>query len=257
MSAGPASGRLEHRRVLPSERLSASIAHFWWVRWELGAPHEAETLPHPSAHLVFEQGDDRRELFGVSTRRFVRRLEGEGEVFGIKFRPAAFQPLLGASMAAITDRALPLERVFGEDAEGFRAEVGEARGLEAKIATAEAFLGPRVSPLPAEVAALRDLTERIAEDRALVRAEEVARLAGLDARTLQRRFRRFVGVGPKWVLRRFRLHEAAARLAGARPPPLAALAAELGYSDQAHFSRDFAATVGCSPGRFIARRRAR
>jgi AraC-like DNA-binding protein len=50
------------------------------------------------------------------------------------------------------------------------------------------------------------------------------------------------------VIKRYRLHEAAARLGGA--VDMAALALELGYFDQAHFIRDFKAVVGQPPGRY-------
>jgi AraC-like DNA-binding protein len=43
------------------------------------------------------------------------------------------------------------------------------------------------------------------------------------------------------------LHDAAARLADAGRVNLTRLAHELGYSDQAHFTRDFKAVVGRSP----------
>ena len=78
---------------------------------------------------------------------------------------------------------------------------------------------------------------------------------GLSERTLQRLFRRYVGVGPKWVLQRARLHDAVERLDTADGPvDLAALATELGWFDQAHFTRDFTALVGQSPAAYAARR---
>jgi len=56
-----------------------------------------------------------------------------------------------------------------------------------------------------------------------------------------------VGVSPKWVIRHFRLHDAASRLAKAEDVNLTSLAQDLGYADQAHFTRDFKAIVGRSP----------
>ena len=50
-------------------------------------------------------------------------------------------------------------------------------------------------------------------------------------RTLQRLFRRYVGVGPKWVLKRLRIHRAAERLTATSPPRWTELALELGYYD--------------------------
>jgi methylphosphotriester-DNA--protein-cysteine methyltransferase len=60
-----------------------------------------------------------------------------------------------------------------------------------------------------------------------------------------------VHVTPKWVLRRVRLHEAAERMADGGGD-WAALALDLGYFDQAHFSNDFKAVVGRSPAEYAA-----
>lgn len=57
-------------------------------------------------------------------------------------------------------------------------------------------------------------------------------------------------MSPKWVIQRYRLHEAAAQLTSGRPPTLAALAAALGYFDQAHFARDFKSIVGAAPSAY-------
>ena len=74
---------------------------------------------------------------------------------------------------------------------------------------------------------------------------------GVNKRTLQRLFAKYVGVSAKWVIQRYRLHEAAERLGGDEDVDLAALALELGYADQAHFARDFRAMVGRPPAAFV------
>src|SRR6202044_2078162 len=80
--------------------------------------------------------------------------------------------------------------------------------------------------------------------------------AGLSERKLQRLFSDYVGVSPKWVMRRARLHEAALRVDADGPASVdwAALAADLGYADQAHLTRDFTATLGVPPTRYAAAR---
>jgi AraC-like DNA-binding protein len=72
-------------------------------------------------------------------------------------------------------------------------------------------------------------------------------------RSLQQLFSEYLGVSPKWVLRRFRLQEAADRLAGGEELDLAALALSLGYFDQAHFTSDFRKLVGEPPARYRER----
>ena len=66
-------------------------------------------------------------------------------------------------------------------------------------------------------------------------------------RGLQRLFAEYVGIGPKWVIRRYRLHEVTARMAAGRAIDWAALAADLGYADQGHFIRDFKTMFGEPP----------
>ncbi len=72
----------------------------------------------------------------------------------------------------------------------------------------------------------------------------------MSVRSLQRLFGDYVGVSPKWVMRRARLHEAALRADGGEPVDWAALAIDLGYADQAHLTREFTATIGVPPSRY-------
>lgn len=94
------------------------------------------------------------------------------------------------------------------------------------------------------------LVERIAKDASITRVEELARVAGAGPRALQRLFREEVGASPKWVIRRFRLQEAALRIERGDASSLATLAADLGYADQAHLARDFKRAVGKAPSEF-------
>jgi transcriptional regulator GlxA family with amidase domain len=59
-----------------------------------------------------------------------------------------------------------------------------------------------------------------------------------------------VGVSPKWVLRRHRVHLAAEMLGRDPGLDLAGLAAAVGYYDQAHFTGDFVRAVGTAPGEY-------
>jgi hypothetical protein len=72
---------------------------------------------------------------------------------------------------------------------------------------------------------------------------------------LRERFERTLagaGLSPSWVIRRYRLHEAAAHATAGGDVDWARLAISLGYYDQAHLVRDFTATVGTAPARYAA-----
>jgi AraC-like DNA-binding protein len=251
--ASEPDGRLEARRVLPSADLAPFIHHYGSVHWDLRSPFAAETLQHPAGRIELDAqgGDWRVRVVGVRTGRFGKRQTGTGQFFIVQFRPATLQPLLGAAMSDLTNRTLPAAQLLGPRADDWARALQREQSLEAEITTTEAFLRSVLPALPPAVATLCDLVERVAAEPALNRVELVAAAAELDVRTLQRRFKWFVGVHPKWVIQRYRLLEAAQQLRAAQSSvALAGLAAELGYADQAHFVRDFRRVVGRSPGAF-------
>ena len=88
------------------------------------------------------------------------------------------------------------------------------------------------------------------QDPGLTQVRDLAERAGMSERTLQQLFSDYVGVTPKWVICRYRLHEAADKLSRDEPVELSELAHALGYSDQAHFTRDFRKRVGKAPAQY-------
>jgi AraC-like DNA-binding protein len=126
------------------------------------------------------------------------------------------------------------------------------RDLVARIERLEAALLARLRPLPPQAQTIRDVIERIEHARDWLKAEQIAAHLKVSLRTAQRRFQRHAGVSPKWVIRRYRLIEAADAIRLEPTRPFADLAVELGYFDQSHFTRDFAALIGQTPSAFAA-----
>lgn len=245
-------GFLDGRRFVPSAKLAPYIHHYWSICWSLRSPFEAKALPHPAAQILRIASSLERSavVLGVPSGPVARTLTDDGETFGISFRPVMFHALLGAPMTTITDRTVPLESVLGPSARGWASAIDGAREPEEKVALTEAWLVPLLATPSPHLERIRDLVERMAVDHAILRVDDVARIGDLDRRALQRCFRTYVGVSPKSVIQRYRLHEAAVQLRAAQPPALADLAGSLGYADQAHFARDFKRTVGQTPRAF-------
>jgi AraC-like DNA-binding protein len=80
--------------------------------------------------------------------------------------------------------------------------------------------------------------------------QELSRRSGMSQRSLQRLFQEYVGASPKWVIRRYRLHELVERLKAGDVVDGAQAALDLGYFDQAHLINDFRSIVGYSPARY-------
>jgi AraC-like DNA-binding protein len=226
------------------------------VQWDLRglAPERAETLPHPSVHLIFERNVGGR-IAGVARGKFSRVLEGEGGAIAAKFRPGGFYPFVRVSVSTLSGTTPSVRDVFGADGDAVEQAVLTERTDASRITLIEEFLRG-LRPQPDEhVARIAEIVHAVAGNREIVKVEDLVDRYGLNKRTLQRLFAKYVGVSPKWVIQRYRLHEAAEQLASNESISQSALALDLGYSDQAHFARDFKTVVGTSPAAYARKAR--
>ncbi|GGQ12762.1 AraC family transcriptional regulator [Streptosporangium pseudovulgare] len=237
----------DYVRQAPSPELAAYVEHFWVVTWTgLAEPYEQRIVSHPTVNMTIT--DDFHRIAGVIRGGFSYTMRGDGRVLGVRFRPGGFRPFLDGPVSRLTGRFTEIGEMYGAAGATLVGRVLAEPGARAAVALVERFLldlEPRRDPVAEEVAALVAMAEG---DVSVTRVDELAARAGRSMRSLQRLFRDYVGVGPKWVIRRFRLHEAAERVY--RGLDLATLATELGYTDQAHLTRDFTAAVGMSPAAY-------
>ncbi len=245
-----AGTRFRLSRHQPSAALRPFVDFLWIVRWDLSGeqPHEQKILPHPNVNLAFEESGP--AVYGVDRKLFTRRIAGRGKVLGVRLSPGGFRPFWTAPVSRLTDRTIPAAEVFGAAVAAAQEAIMGAPGDAAMVAHAEEFLNgvlPDRDPVAESVA---EMVSLINADPSLTRVDQLAALSGLSVRRLQRLFAEYVGVGPKWVMRRARLHEAAQRADQGAVVGWAAMAADLGYADQAHLTREFTALIGVPPARY-------
>ena len=243
--------RYRHERYHPSPDLELYVEHFWLVEWDLRgqAPERAETLPHPNVHMIFERHGKSR-LRGPARAKFSTVLEDKGAVFAVKFTPAGFYPFAGVPVSRFSNATTTLYEVFGTEGDGLDHAVLSEDTDQLRVNLVEDFLRARGPEPDANVRLISEIVYSVAKDRAIVKVEDLVHRYDMNKRTLQRLFERYVGVSPKWVIQRYRLHEAAEQLGNGALPNYADLAVTLGYSDQAHFVRDFRALIGVSPAAY-------
>jgi len=211
----PKAGEGKFRLTLhpPVPDLDFFVEHYWIVRWDLSGqePYLSETLPHPCVHLVIEK--DKSRIVGVTTGKFSQLLEGKGQVFGVKFKPGAFYPFVQSPVARFTDDAISFRDVFGVASAALEAAILSRENEGEMVALAENFLRERLPERDENVAVINQIIDRIIADRAIAKVDDVVSRLNLNKRALQRIFSQYVGVSPKWVIKRYRLHEAAEQLA--------------------------------------------
>ncbi|MEU8186258.1 helix-turn-helix domain-containing protein [Micromonospora carbonacea] len=258
------------RRRLPAAALLPYVEHYWLIDWDLDEPFEQRVLPHPAVNLVFRRdpaggpASGSAEVAGVGRELFRITLAGTGRVSGVQFRPGGFRPFWPRPVAELTGerRPLPAGLVGGrhpcDGTDDERAATLDALLLAwhprpASLPASPSAAGVAAASVPAAdppTAEAMALAGEIRADRSVLRVDDLARRHGTTTRRLQRLFLDHVGVSPKWVIRRYRIQEAIEHAAGGGPVDWAAVAADLGYADQAHLIREFAAETGLTPAAY-------
>lgn len=233
------------RHHLPSEKLADFVEHYWLIDWDLRgqAPFISEVLPHPSVHLVLERG--RSGVFGVVRGKYSHFLKDTGKVFGVKFRIGAFYPIAGFPISRLTDSSMSIASIFDVDGEELTKDVLSLGSDEAMIERLETFLHPYLPEKDNIVEELNRISATVETNPEIRKVEDLMAILPYSKRHLQRIFQQYVGVSPKWLIQRYRLHEAADLVA--KSADWARLAVDLGYFDQAHFIKDFKAMIGQTP----------
>ena len=232
-----------YREISPPPDL-AHVVRCLWVREGAGRP--VVVLPDGCVDVVVRDGAV--VVAGPDTRPVPHTVAPGAEIRGIRFHPGAAAAALGVPADELRDRRVPLDAVWGRAAAEAAADALSGRAAEAAADARLAedladALRPRLraaAPDPRVLAAARRLARAPATPIPVL-----ASALGLGERQLRRRFAAAVGYGPKTFARvaRFRAALDAIRAGD----PLARAAADAGYADQAHMTREMAALAGATP----------
>ena len=251
-----AEERITVGRADPPAGLAWCVDYLWWVCWDTPTPHTQNVIPRPAVHVAAELWEGRPRLLvnGVATELFERTLHGVGRTVAVAFRPGGFRPFVRGEVGSLVGRMVPAEPVLGIDdrpiAERMLDPALPVQDAANELATWLLSLDAELDPIVERVAAL---VERSEVDRSILRSHQLADIAGVSDRTLQRWFRTYIGVSPKTVVQRHRLLDVAAAAHADDEVDWAALAGELGYADQSHLIRHFRAVIGETPARYASR----
>lgn len=181
---------------------------------------------------------------GARSGFYVRESSGASCSVGAVLRPGAALGLFGVGADELAERHTPLDDLWGLDAHRLRSRLQESRSAEDRLALLEAALLahlPRVRGLHPAIAAM------LGERPATWTVSDAVRDSGVSHRRFIALFRQTVGLPPKRWLQVQRFQAVLSAMGRDADDPLAALAADAGYSDQSHFNRDFLAFTGVTP----------
>jgi len=126
----------------------------------------------------------------------------------------------------------------------------DADDFDGAVAQVEDFLIGKLLTATFDLKQIQVAAQALYREKGQFRVSELADYCNLSARQLQRQFQDVIGVSPKTLARTIRFEEIRSRLMFHPETNLTDLAYEFGYTDQAHFIRDFKEFTGKTPGEF-------
>ena len=227
-------------RELPPPPPIAGHVMCLWTRH--GAP-AARVLPDACADIVWT--GDTLIVAGPATQATVPKVRAAATKVGVRFRTGAAAGALGLPAAELRDETVGLEEIWGARGRELAERVTEAGGTRERLKLMSSAVADAPAPDPLVRAAVRDL----AHPR--TRVAELGKSLAISERQLRRRIEEAVGYSPRTLARVLRLQRFL-RLAERDGEDLARLAAEAGYADQAHLTRDCRDLCGLPAGALLS-----
>ena len=187
-------------------------------------------------------------LAGPDTGPVVYPVERDYSAAGLRLRPGVAGSVLGLPACELRDERPELSALWGRDAARLEERIALAQPSDRRE-----LLEQAVRPLAREA----ELDELVLAGLPLLgrrgsSVAELARTLAISERALRRRFNDAIGYGPKKLDRIIRFRRLLRLAALRREDGLAAAAAELGYADQAHLTREVRELSGLTPGELLA-----
>jgi AraC-like DNA-binding protein len=181
-------------------------------------------------------------LVGARSRFAAIDSSHRSATIAVRLRPGALPLITGVSALAFVDRSVPIADVFAARA---------LRDLELSADAPARLLAVQLLRLLRRVR--RGTMPALLPSRAAgtLAVTAIASSLGMPSRSLHERYRRYVGLSPKRMLRITRLHEALR--AARRGSSWSAVAQASGFADQSHLTREMQALLGETPGAWAAR----
>lgn len=231
-----------YRELRPPPALARHVACLWW---RSGPP--PRVLPDGCTDVVWT--GERLIVAGPATGPAVPDVKPDAVKLGVRFRVGAAAAVLGLPAGELRDRSPGIRELRG-DAASVEERLGECADPVERLRMLVALVAEMVRECREPDPVVRAVAHELARGR---RVAEAAARGGISQRQLRRRFDTAVGYPPKTLARVLRLQRFL-RAAADGTEPLARLAADAGYSDQAHLARDCRALAGLPPSALLAAR---
>jgi len=251
------------KRISPAKELARFIDCYWVVENPDPAPVQQKIIPDGFTEIIFHYAEPYRInihknwelqskslIAGQLKKHFFLENTGRSGIMGIKFKPTALTAIFGVSMDSLTDRVVPLTSLDISSLNELETLILAAGDYEQMVSFANQHLIKTTAKIPPDSSSLDKAVELIFQTNGAITVTQLTRKLFLTERQLQRLFKTFVGLPPKFYARIIRFNYIF-QLLKENKLRWVDLAYETGYYDQAHFIRNFRTFTGEDPSKYV------
>jgi len=247
-------------RAQPSPPLQPFVECYWLIEFD-EPPHTQKIIPDGFPEVIFHFEDPYRinlhgdwdlqakSLFAGQIRKyFFLENTGRARMFGLKLKPTAPRHLFGLSMYDYTDQVADLSSIDSQSLRELETNVRAQVHFDKLVAASEQYL---MSILERDIHSNQaDLAiDLILQHKGSIDVNSICSQLAISERHLERLFRDYVGLPPKFYARIIRFSNIF-KLVESQDPAWADLVYESGFYDQSHFIRNFKTFTGEDPSSY-------
>lgn len=258
---------MNYQTFPPHTDLLPLVKCFWTLEVPAATPPQKQRIiPDGCIEMAFILGDDikrythgddyilqpRAMVLGQTIEPFYIEPVGYVDTFAVRFYPFGFTNFLNTAVSTLVGKETPLEKIFGDRrAKELERSIVDAANTGQRITIVETFLLSILSEAQTIDALIKSTVDDLLSSGGSLHIKNIIKEDPSLRRTLERRFRKQVGISPKQLAKVLRLQAALKLMLGNNHDTLTKIAYDVDYYDQAHFIKDFKEFTGTSPGEFL------
>ena len=255
---------INYTEFKPTKGLENYVESYWHIGL-MGSPDKVSKpnicIPKGTIELIVTLNEGKTEVLsetgwqllddvvvvGIQTSAITWRIYGGTQKFGIRLKPETFVLLFGLPVADLYQKHIGLKSIMGNRLDWFIERLRCAADTNARIAIVESFLYKKLALTKTGDNILSQAIRKIWKEEGNISTSSLSKSMFIGERQLQRLFKSAVGISPKLYSRIIRFRSAYEQALSGKSPGWTDVAYSLGYTDQAHFVKDFKSFTGHTP----------
>ncbi|AXY77212.1 AraC family transcriptional regulator [Paraflavitalea soli] len=250
------------KRITPPADLEKIIECYWIIENDDPTPHQQKIIPDGFPEIIFHykapyricltntwEQQSMQLLAGQISGHFFLENTGAAGIVGIKVKPTALTHLFDLDMHSLTDKVVDLAAALSTQFQHLQLGLRNTPDHDQMIILLNEHFRNLLAGAHYQSSPVDQAIDLIFRHKGMVAVADMAQGIGLSERQLERLFKRYIGLSPKFYTRIIRF-STIFELIQQEDPGWAGLAYESGFYDQSHFIRNFKAFTGEDPSRY-------